>query len=134
MATAATLDAVVGKLEELNKSVERGFKSIGPPIETGQQITEEGLRDVAELTSITSDATEPSLDTWKGMKNHLEDLNRDSGTADISRTLTLEHLGEISLVVVRQAIMTQPYSKKESIPCKVRVVDLSHFEHFHSMS
>ena len=27
MATAATLDAVVNKLEELNKSVEMGFKS-----------------------------------------------------------------------------------------------------------
>ena len=72
MAKAATLDEVVGKLEMLNKSVERGFKAIGPPIETGQQITEEGLYDVAELTSITSEATVPALDTWMGMKKHLE--------------------------------------------------------------
>ena len=41
MAKAATLDEVVGNLEMLNKSVERGFKAIGPPIEASEQTTSE---------------------------------------------------------------------------------------------
>ncbi|MCH2404534.1 MAG: hypothetical protein MK229_05450, partial [Nitrososphaerales archaeon] len=69
MAKAATLDVVVGKLEELNKSVERGFKAIGPPIEASEQTTSEGLGEIETYTSETANSmTGPAIDTWTGME------------------------------------------------------------------
>ena len=44
--------------------------------------------------------------------------------------MVLNH-GEISLIMIRQGIVTQPYSKKASIPSSTIGIDLLHFEHSH---
>ena len=41
---------------------------------------------------------------------------------------------EICMIMIRQRVMTQPYSKKASIPSSTIGASLSHFGHFHVIS